>query len=730
MKRKNIASVAMSLAMVTAMPLTSLATVLTATNITTATVVAAEIETESSGYKDGDIMTFSKEDWKLEQKSGIRQSADTLYVYSTKLDSEGKKSLVATLSADDDTDGVAITYNSNYGYMVVVDYGDIQTTMRPSYYYYLDNDGNWKHFWVSGKNISIPPLALYFTEDNLGSLYSIIGDNPIHIYKKNSDGSQTYIQDVYCKGSANYGKDNRTDVIFASGLEFEDYVWSVDIDYTLDLEMTENQTKGVIYGAWLADKPYVIDKDIEIKTIPKERPLYAIVGTPISAISIFDLQFPKTDESGNVIYDEYGQPELEDLLNIEHGDIWIIENTETIKSVSAGDLRYGFTSIENYDSDKAYFVKVGTDPSNTEFMYFRYNPRGGWWDFRVNTKDTPLYVAPITIAEYPDELADGIMYDKGAVDGEYDAEYDKWSAEDFVSGDKNVKILTNNDKFTYTSFFDYGEQGGIYYQYVGIDPIPVYAYGDRAEGSFVNRKSIESNAKAGDVILVEGTDADGTQVCFEVTQQFDNDNILCGDGSYLITNKTKELVAEINNGDIDSPFYDNINERDVLNLSAPIIESSYSIKTMTGENVLEGELNVTDKFTLDNLVEDAGIPDKQVEWFQSDPYYTFESSVGITNSTNPDDYLVDEGYFIFDNSEDAKKGNIIRVYTTGVDGDVNQDEAFGIADLVAYQKYLLGAINEDDWQIENFIASNVCVDKTADVFDMVVLRQMLLKELG
>ena len=54
-------------------------------------------------------------------------------------------------------------------------------------------------------------------------------------------------------------------------------------------------------------------------------------------------------------------------------------------------------------------------------------------------------------------------------------------------------------------------------------------------------------------------------------------------------------------------------------------------------------------------------------------------------------------------------------------GDVNKDGRFNIADLVAMQKYLLGAGNLEDWQFGDLTG-----DERLDVFDMVLMRRQLV----
>lgn len=729
MKKKHFASIAAALAMVATMPVSSIATMFVATP---ATMVAVAADTEQTGYKTGDIITLTKADWNISKPSATQAAADRIDIYATKLDGEGKMSCIATLSADDPEDSIDIKYNSYYGYMIKYSPYHAGTMKTSDTYYYLNSKGEWEIFWASGEQVSMPPIRLYFSNNNFGYMKDIIGDSPIKIYETQKDGTNKLVKTMYFEGSEKYAEG---DWIFAKGLEFENYTWSVNIDYTEVFERSTRHATGTITGGFLATKPYISNKDIQVSTTASSVPNYTdediangTVNEPKHGM-LFDLEFPKTDDNGHVIYDKDGNPVIDYLSNIDHGDAWVIKDTNVIQELSAGDLKNSIPYLDDYDSSATYFIKVGIDESNTEFLYYRYNPRSGWWDFRVNTKDTPMYGAEMNITNYPDEMAGGIMYNKKSSSGKYDGnEYEKWTEEEFSESGKKIQILTNSTNYTYTSFFDYGTQGGIYYQYVGIDPIPVYAYGDRANGPLVDRSGVPSNAEAGDIIEIEGTDPNGKHVHFEVTQEFDNDDVPCGVGDYTIVNKSKGLQSDVEDGEAAPPYYDEVTDRDVLNLSEAVEQHTFVIRDMKGELVTDGDLKNPSKFTLDNLIEDIGMPEKQIEWFKTEPYYAFESVSGVINSSNPDDYLIDTGYFIFDNSKDAKTGDIVRVYTTGVEGDVNQDGEFSIADLVFEQKYLLNAL-EEPFQMENFIASNVCKDNSADVFDMVILRQMLIKEL-
>lgn len=58
-------------------------------------------------------------------------------------------------------------------------------------------------------------------------------------------------------------------------------------------------------------------------------------------------------------------------------------------------------------------------------------------------------------------------------------------------------------------------------------------------------------------------------------------------------------------------------------------------------------------------------------------------------------------------------------------GDVNADKEFNVADLVAMQSWLLA---KSDAQLADWQAGDLCTDGRIDVFDMVMMRQLLLSE--
>ncbi|MBR4362046.1 MAG: dockerin type I repeat-containing protein [Ruminococcus sp.] len=61
---------------------------------------------------------------------------------------------------------------------------------------------------------------------------------------------------------------------------------------------------------------------------------------------------------------------------------------------------------------------------------------------------------------------------------------------------------------------------------------------------------------------------------------------------------------------------------------------------------------------------------------------------------------------------------------TSVAGDVNADGSFNVSDLVLLQRWLLAAPDSElaDWQ-----AGDLCEDNRLDVFDLCLMRRMLVE---
>lgn len=60
-----------------------------------------------------------------------------------------------------------------------------------------------------------------------------------------------------------------------------------------------------------------------------------------------------------------------------------------------------------------------------------------------------------------------------------------------------------------------------------------------------------------------------------------------------------------------------------------------------------------------------------------------------------------------------------------ISGDVNADNSFNISDVVLLQKWLLAV---PDTHIENLEAADLCKDNRLDVFDLCLMKRLLIEE--
>lgn len=74
-------------------------------------------------------------------------------------------------------------------------------------------------------------------------------------------------------------------------------------------------------------------------------------------------------------------------------------------------------------------------------------------------------------------------------------------------------------------------------------------------------------------------------------------------------------------------------------------------------------------------------------------------------------------------------GQTGNVYTyTNVDGDINQDGIFNLTDIVMQQKYLHGQLDMTQYNIASYAAANLCKDENNNVFDLCLLKRLLLSQ--
>ena len=82
---------------------------------------------------------------------------------------------------------------------------------------------------------------------------------------------------------------------------------------------------------------------------------------------------------------------------------------------------------------------------------------------------------------------------------------------------------------------------------------------------------------------------------------------------------------------------------------------------------------------------------------------------------------IDENIVVYQQSHDDV------IVPNPVSGDINNDGTFNIADVVAFQKWLLGDKGQN---IANWKAADLCADDRLDVFDLTLMKKALLKEMN
>ena len=104
----------------------------------------------------------------------------------------------------------------------------------------------------------------------------------------------------------------------------------------------------------------------------------------------------------------------------------------------------------------------------------------------------------------------------------------------------------------------------------------------------------------------------------------------------------------------------------------------------------------------------------------SDVYYSGSesdwSAIEIDNSMDMNSYLIKAN--VHYNSEGILKQ---------LQGDVNEDEVFSVADVLLFQKWLLAV---PDANLANWKAADLCQDNVLNVFDLCLMKKMLLSNLA
>ena len=82
---------------------------------------------------------------------------------------------------------------------------------------------------------------------------------------------------------------------------------------------------------------------------------------------------------------------------------------------------------------------------------------------------------------------------------------------------------------------------------------------------------------------------------------------------------------------------------------------------------------------------------------------------------------------MYDTQLKTSLNDIINKNTESISGDLNNDSEFSVADVVLLQKWLLSAT---DAKLENWKSADLCKDDRLDVFDLCLMKQMLIQKIN
>lgn len=417
-------------------------------------------------------------------------------------------------------------------------------------------------------------------------------------------------------------------------------------------------------------------------------------------------------------------------MTLDFTDVTLVENNNVKDTLSLDEF------IDCSDKGIETNRRIPADTKSMWFMilnrgdgtkvFYKLDTGKGRWDKRIDTRENPSADVYVNADVFPDECAGGEQYHSKSNKGVYGDVQKTWSLQDFNNGDTTL-TLPDFDKPN-AVLFDYGKHGGAYYEYVGIDPVLVSAYGDRAKDGFDPKTSMTcpTNGNAGDSIKVIGTDEDGNKIEFTYTLKEDGESVPTGDiAEGIIIDETTGIYDKIVDGKPDTG--------DVFNLVNPEDTSGWTLTDKKGEKeIAKGNLDGINPDEIGSLIDDLGMQSKQVSPLEkaSDAYYLFNVSAG-ENNKYPMETAEPSTYAVRLKKDTDTVGDVEVYKLTGVVGDVNLDGEFTVADIVLEQQWLLAMHNDDGvYGFANFVASNLCADDRADVFDLCLLKRELLKQSG
>jgi len=685
--------------------------------------------------------------------------ADKLEIYSTALDANGEKTLVAELSGNDDYDlSVLLSKNKNTGYMAVRTQGGSSLDTYygvTSLYRYNADAGKWSCFYAGGQHVSPTVLTLFPKEKTFPMLQGL-DVQELRIY--NGDNVKVIDKEAFYAGYAgvdfHLSEADSTKMGLCFGNDYDKCYWEADVVSGFDSDKISATQEMTISGKFFANVPYVTDtsygkeesKEVEA-VFPNAVSAVTAEGTPV--VYLPEPAYDDAASEGNyrpvtvgaTAYEILGDSKYEELEVGEHGNVYLLKGTKIIDSYTAQEFDSAAFTLPEFDKESDYFLKVAhaDDSFNDYFTYYKWNEEAGKWIFRVNNEATPVASVPITHAEFTPYMDSDFTAELSLVSGNVVTSLSTWTKADFDEGKiKATLTLLNAGEYQLT----FRTENGSYdtYQYVGIDPVSIdydinpkdlkvytfntgYVIGCPAP--YIDLPVLEvnpiTNAEKGDEISIDGTAADGNPVHYELKQDWNNDSINLPEGDYTVTDNTAKYKADVSvtrndDGLLQAQITDKSSVDDrYVNLTVPVETHEYTVSAPDGKKLEAGEMNgtvlaVSDlKMTADELKKESA-------------YATFTAENGIINSVADGAFteVTEEGFLAVTNDEIQKL-----TPENAEKGDVNLDGKVNVTDLVMLQKYLL---NKQAYQAENFINADMNQDGKVNVFDLAFLKRKLLNK--
>lgn len=690
---------------------------------------------------------------------------DNVVIYSTALDAAGASTCVGTLSGNDASDLLLnVNKAKNTGYIAVRTQGGVQGSNSKNletvsmYRYDMDKE-QWVLFYDSladkTESRSFNTLTLFPKEATFPML---VGKDvqELRVYRT-VDGERTLMK-TFDKETF-YGGWGAMDTKFDNGSmgfcyapDYTQYSWEADVYEEFTSDYVKVHDAKCISGKFLANIPYATG----VTETSSER---TVLTDFIENLS------PTTNSAGatvlpavvKLVSDEaqtrpvYMNDEFSELEKGEHGNVYLYQDTELVAGYTAGEFDNGCFSIPEYTDKSEYFLKVAHSEgeetaSDKYYTIYKWDEEAGKWKFRVNSEQTPVASVAITNTELTPILTGDFTATLNLVTGTGETEkktaISSWTKAEFNAGNITAPLSLQSEGyyevvFSASESSEEGIYGTISYRYMGIDPVLYKAdmnLTSVCKKFYNSAKSAEENAKTGlkevttaspvtnaktdDVIVVDGTAADGSKVHYTTNANVDNVSVKLPEGSFTITNETAGFKAnvEVKKND-DGTLYAVVTDSSsvdsrFVNISSPVEGNQYVITALDGTVLETGKMSGAALKNKDLTIKPADI--------QKKTYVTFSSENGIVNSTAEDAVITEDGCLA------VVDGKITKVLQSDVTkGDMTGDGKLSVSDIVMLQKYLHG---KGGCTVNIFLNADFNGDGKVNVFDLALLKKELLNQ--